>query len=74
VEKAIELKQSAKQSEIDEIHSLFLACFVGFSINQYHSHGRNNGNEERSEIEESTRNAMHLETTSSLHSSTSIHE
>jgi hypothetical protein len=42
VEKAIELKQSAKhKAKIDEIHSLFLACFVGFSINQYHSHGRN---------------------------------
>jgi hypothetical protein len=41
VEKArIEAKCKA-QSEIDEIHSLFLACFVGFSINQYHSYGRN---------------------------------
>jgi hypothetical protein len=58
------------------IHYFLLALLVFQSINTIHMEETNdlNGNEERSEIEESTRNAMHLETTSSLHSSTSIHE
>jgi hypothetical protein len=69
----IEAKCKGEAKSMKFIHYFLLALLVFQSINTIHMEETNdlNGNEERSEIEESTRNAMHLEMTSSLSSSTS---
>jgi hypothetical protein len=70
----IEAKCKCKAKSMKFIHYFLLALLVFQSINTIHMEETNdlNGNDERSEVEVTIRNAMHLESTSSLSSSTSI--